>query len=129
MISAIVAGLRPLIEPLLKLRFEPPTLPEGSQTLRLKPSPRYLAYVYAGALLGDATPCLVAPALLLVGGLAAGPVALPLLIIASLVLAVSLVMLGVSLVALRLDWELRDYRSAAAASACARAPSSSASSP
>lgn len=111
MISAIVAGLRPLIEPLLKLRFEPPTLPEGSQTLRrLKPSPRYLAYVYAGALLSYATPCLVAPALLLVGALAAGPVVLPLLIIASLGLAaVSLVMLGVSLVALRLDWELRDY--------------------
>lgn len=110
MISAIVAGLRPLIEPLLKLRFEPPTLPEGSQTLRrLKPSPRYLAYVYTGALLGYAAPCLVAPALLLVGALALGPVVLPLLVIALLVLSVSLAMLGVSLVALRLDWELRDY--------------------
>lgn len=110
MISAIVSGLRPLIEPLLKLRFEPPTLPEGSQTLRrLKPSPRYLAYVYTGALLGYAAPCLVAPAFMLFGALAAGPVVLPLLIIAGLILAVSLGMLGVSLVALRLDWELRDY--------------------
>lgn len=110
MISAIVAGLRPLIEPLLKLRFEPPTLPEGSQTLRrLKPSGRYLAYVYTGALLGYAAPCLLVPAILLVGALAGGPVVVPLVAVALLILAASLAMLGVSLVALRLDWELRDY--------------------
>lgn len=110
MISAIVASLRPLIEPLLKLRFEPPTLPEGSQTLRrLKPSDRYLAYAYAGALLSYATPFLIAPVLLIAGLAAGGRTAVSLLVTGLFILAVSLAMLGVTLVALRLDWELRDY--------------------
>lgn len=110
MLSAIVGSLRPLIEPLLKLRFEPPTLPEGSETLRrLKPSQRYLTYAYAGALLSYATPFLMAPALLIAGFAAGGRPAVPLLIIGFLILVVSLVMLGMTLVALRLDWELRDY--------------------
>jgi membrane protein YdbS with pleckstrin-like domain len=109
-ISAIVAGLRPLIEPLLKLRFEPPALPEGSQTLRrLKPSERYLTYAYAAALLGHAMPALVAPVLLLVAGLAGGPVVIPLIVMAILILSVGLMSLGIALVAVRLDWELRDY--------------------
>jgi membrane protein YdbS with pleckstrin-like domain len=110
MISAIVGSLRPLIEPLLKLRFEPPTLPEGSETLRrLKPSQRYLTYAYAGALLSYATPFLMVPMLLTAGFAAGGRPAVPLLIIGFLILVVSLVMLGMTLVALRLDWELRDY--------------------
>jgi membrane protein YdbS with pleckstrin-like domain len=110
MITAIVDSLRSLIEPLLKLRFEPPTLPEGSETLRrLKPSERYLAYAYTGALLSHATPFLMVPVLLIAGFAAGGPAAVPLLIIGFLILAVSLVTLGVTLVALRLDWELRDY--------------------
>jgi uncharacterized membrane protein YdbT with pleckstrin-like domain len=110
MLSAIVGSLRPLIEPLLKLRFEPPTLPEGSQTLRrLKPSERYLTYVYAGTLLGYVTPFFIVPILLITGLAAGGRIAVPLLIIGLLILAVNLVMLGVTLVALRLDWELRDY--------------------
>jgi membrane protein YdbS with pleckstrin-like domain len=110
MISAIVAGLRPLIEPLLKLRFEPPALPEGSQTLRrLKPSGRYLTYAYAGALLSYATPCLIVPVLLIAGFAADRRTAVPLLVTGLFILAVSMAMLGVTLVALRLDWELRDY--------------------
>lgn len=110
MISAIVDSLRPLIEPLLKLRFEPPTLPEGSQTLRqLKPSQRYLAYAYAGALLSHAMPFLVVPVLLIAGFAAGGRTAAPLLLIGFLILAMSLTTLAVALVALRLDWELRDY--------------------
>jgi membrane protein YdbS with pleckstrin-like domain len=110
MISAIVDSLRPLIEPLLKLRFEPPSLPEGSETLRrLKPSQRYLAYAYAGALLSYATPVVMVPVLLITGLAAGGPIAVPLLLMGFLILAVILVMLGVTLVALRLDWELRDY--------------------
>lgn len=110
MISAIVAGLRPLIEPLLKLRFEPPALPEGSQTLRrLKPSPRYLSYAYTGSLLLYAGLGMVVPALLLMGTFASGFVSVHLIVAAFVLMGVTLSMLGVSLVALRLDWELRDY--------------------
>jgi membrane protein YdbS with pleckstrin-like domain len=109
-IAPLVSALRPLIEPLLKLRFEPPTLPEGSQTLRrLKPSQRYLAYAYTGAVLGHALPLLFVP-MLLISGLAVGTRGgWPLVLVGALLLITSLVSLGVSLVVRRLDWELRDY--------------------
>lgn len=110
MISSFVSALRPLIEPLLKLRFEPPTLPEGSQTLRkLKPSQRYLAYAYTGTALSHAIPFLLAPVLLIAGLAVGGRAGWPLLLVGALLLITTLVTLGVSLVVLRLDWELRDY--------------------
>ena len=111
MISSIVSALRPLIEPLLKLRFQPPTLPEGSQTLRrLKPSQRYLAYAYAES---RAPPCRVlflAPVFVLVGfGVGAPRRPVDAARRLGSLLMTSLVSLGVSLVVRRLDWELRDY--------------------
>ncbi len=110
MISAFVSALRPLIEPLLKLRFEPPALPEGSQTLRrLKPSERYLAYAYTGAVLSHVVPLLVSPVLMLVGLAVGRSGGIPLVLVGGLILSVTLASLAVSLVVLRLDWELRDY--------------------
>lgn len=110
MISAFVSALRPLIEPLLKLRFEPPVLPEGSQTLRrLKPSERYLAYAYTGAVLSHAMPLLVSLVLMLSGLAIGGSRGLPPMLIGGFALVVTLVALAVALVVLRLDWELRDY--------------------
>jgi uncharacterized membrane protein YdbT with pleckstrin-like domain len=109
-ISSLVAALRPLIEPLLKLRFEPPTLPEGSQTLRrLKPSGSYLAYAYTGAVLAHVLPLLGAPVLILLGLVVGGPGGLPLLLAGGLLFVGGLGMLSVALVTVRLDWELRDY--------------------
>jgi membrane protein YdbS with pleckstrin-like domain len=109
-ISSLVSALRPLVQPLLKLRFEPPTLPEGSQTLRrLKPSQRYLAYAYTGAVLSHALPVLFAPVLLISGLAVGGHAGWPLVLVGVLLLITTLVTLGVSLVVLRLDWELRDY--------------------
>ncbi|QRN97032.1 PH domain-containing protein [Archangium violaceum] len=110
MISTLVSGLRPLIEPLLKLRFEPPTLPEGSQTLRkLKPSERYLAYAYTRAMLSHVGPLLAVPALMVLELVVGGYATVSPLLAAILILALTLSSLAVSLVVIRLDWELRDY--------------------
>ena len=107
MISALALALRPVFEPLLKLRMQPPHLPEGSTVVRsLKPSEAYLGYRYlflalswlpqlAG--LGVATAVLIA---------ALGPWGAAIAVIG---VATALVALGLSLVAVRLDWELRDY--------------------
>jgi uncharacterized membrane protein YdbT with pleckstrin-like domain len=111
MITALVSALRPLIEPLLKLRFEQPTLPEGSQTLlRLKPSELYLAYAYTRTVLSTVPPLLAGPVLMLGGLMAGGPaVAVHFVRPVCLFSALLLTALAVSLVVLRLDWELRDY--------------------
>ncbi|MFL5350941.1 MAG: PH domain-containing protein [Hyalangium sp.] len=110
MISAFVSALRPLIEPLLKLRFEPPALPEGSQTLRkLKPSERYLSYAYTGSVLTHVPPLLMIPGFLISGLLAVRAVSWVLFLVAGLILLGTLVSLAVSLVVRRLGWELRDY--------------------
>ncbi len=109
MISRFVSMLRPVIQPLLKLRFQPPTLPEGNETLRqLKPSESYLAYAYTGAVLSHVMPLLAGPLLLFLG-LVVDRRAWVLLILGPIVLAVTLLTLGVALVTLRLGWELRDY--------------------
>ncbi|MBN1209958.1 MAG: PH domain-containing protein [Myxococcaceae bacterium] len=109
MISAFVTALRPLITPLLKLRFEPPALPEGSHTLRrLKPSERYLSYAYLGAFVGHAAVFLPALGVLLVAAAVSRQLVVS-IIVAGLILAASLVSLAVTLVTLRVDWELRDY--------------------
>lgn len=110
MISVIVSALRPLIEPLLKLRFEPPSLPEGSQTLRrLKPSERYLAYAYMRSVLIHVPPLFIIPVLLVTALVAKHTVEWILFFVVGCMLLAMLISLAISLVVLRLDWELRDY--------------------
>jgi membrane protein YdbS with pleckstrin-like domain len=106
-IAALVRALRPLFVPLLKLRLEPPHLPEGATEVRhLKPTDGYLSYKYVGVLLAALVKAwalgvlaVVAVAKLkLLGLLVAVPLALLLLFL-----------VGLTAVATRLDWELRDY--------------------
>jgi membrane protein YdbS with pleckstrin-like domain len=107
MIAAIVRALRPVFEPLLKLRLEPPHLPEGATEVRhLKPSAGYLTYRYVGVLLMALGKAWVLGVL--------GVVAIAKLGLLGLAVAVPLALLllflvGLTAVATRLDWELRDY--------------------
>ncbi|MBL8951206.1 MAG: hypothetical protein JNK82_10545, partial [Myxococcaceae bacterium] len=51
MISTFVRAVRPLFLPLLKLKLEPPHLPEGVTLVRhLRPAEAWLGLKYAGAL-------------------------------------------------------------------------------
>ncbi len=107
MISGLTKVLLPVIGPLLRLRTDPPHLPEGSSAVRtLKPSARYLSYRYLGVL------ALAVPALAgALGGAAAllvelGRWGVPLVL---LVAGVPLFITAVALVATRMDWELRHY--------------------
>jgi membrane protein YdbS with pleckstrin-like domain len=106
-IAATVRALRPLFEPLLKLRMESPHLPEGATEVRhLKPALSYLRYRYVGVLLAALVKTwvlgvfavLAIAKLGLLGLLVAVPLALLLLFL-----------VGLTAVATRLDWELRDY--------------------
>ncbi len=107
MIALIVKMLRPLFLPVLKLKLEPPHLPEGSTLVReLKPEPSWLTLKYLSVLLG--TTASLAGALAASGVLIfnVGPngyffaAAICLLVLGSA---------GFSLVAIRLDYELRHY--------------------
>jgi membrane protein YdbS with pleckstrin-like domain len=105
--ETLVGWLRPLFLPLLKLSLDPPHLPEGSSLVRaLKPTEQWLAYRYLAALLG-----------LLYPTVAAGAAAVALVVAqprygwigAFLLVAVEVGMIGFSLVAIRVDYELRHY--------------------
>ncbi|XXF76031.1 PH domain-containing protein [Myxococcaceae bacterium GXIMD 01537] len=107
MIAALVAALRPLYLPLLKLRLEPPTLPEGTTAVRtLKPSGAYLTYRYLGVLALSAYSLLVAAA---VGGALIVKLGWTGVAIAAPVGLLVLGGVGLQLVVVRVDWELRDY--------------------
>lgn len=107
MIELLVRLLRPFVEPLLKLDFHPPHLPEGSALVRtLKPCEAWLTFRYLEALfqtlgqtVGLGVFMLVAVAKLgAMGWVLAG--------------ALGLVQLGViafALVTARVDYELRHY--------------------
>lgn len=107
MIAAFVAALRPLFEPLLKLRMAPPHLPEGASAIRhLKPVPAYLTYRYLGALLGVSGKVLALIFAAAAAVFALGPWGV------AVAGAIALYLVGfvsVMLVAIRLDWELRDF--------------------
>jgi membrane protein YdbS with pleckstrin-like domain len=106
-IGRIVQAIRPVFEPVLKLRLQPPHLPEGATEVRhLKPAPAYLAYRYLHALLGGLVQAwaLGVPAVVAVWKLGA----VGLLVAVPLGLLVTF-LVGLALVATRLDWELRDY--------------------
>lgn len=104
----LVALLLPVFVPLLKLRTEPPHLPEGSTLVRqLKPSEQWLAYRYLATLAG-----------LLYQFVVAGGAALAALtqipgvggwLLAALLLLVEFVVVGFALVTVRVDFDLRHY--------------------
>ena len=107
MIALLVRMLRPLFLPLLKLKLEPPHLPEGSTLVReLKPEPAWLTLKYLGAGVG---------ALGGIGGAIGGSAGLIVALgdrgylLAALLWLFVLGSLGFSLVALRIDYELRHY--------------------
>jgi membrane protein YdbS with pleckstrin-like domain len=106
-IELIVGLLKPLFVPLLKLKLEPPHLPEGTELVRhLKPSESWLTYRYLQALfglLGQVVGAGVLVVVLVTQGHewgAAGAVAVAL---------VEAVIVGFALVTVRVDYELRHY--------------------
>ena len=107
MISLIVKMLRPLFVPILKLELGPPHLPEGSTLVReLKPEPAWLTLKYVGICLAALPP--------LAGAVAASAALVVALgdrgtLLAVLICLFILGSLSFSLVASRLDYELRHY--------------------
>ena len=107
MIALFVKLLRPVFLPILKLRLEPPHLPEGNTLVReLKPEPAWLTLKYVGVLLGALGS--------LAGAIAASAALVITLgdrgyVLAALLGLFVLGSVGFSLVALRLDYELRHY--------------------
>lgn len=107
MIALLVKLLRPLFLPLLKLRLEPPHLPEGSTLVReLKPDPAWLTMRYLGAALGSLPPVFAVLVVTLGLGTKYPERAL---IVGPLLLLAVLLFFGFGLVANRLDYELRHY--------------------
>ena len=107
MIALLVKILRPVFLPILKLRLEPPHLPEGNTLVReLKPEPAWLTLKYLGVFAG---------AIGSLGGAIGGSAALIVALgdrgylLAALLCLFVLGSLGFSLVAMRLDYELRHY--------------------
>jgi membrane protein YdbS with pleckstrin-like domain len=103
----LISLLRPVFLPLLKLDFSPPHLPEGSSLVRsLKPSEKWLGYRYLQTLFGFLNQFIGVGvmAVLLVVNLGAVGIALT-----ALLLLFQGFVIGFSLVALRVDYELRHY--------------------
>jgi len=106
-IAAVVAWLRPIVGPLLKLNLAPPHLPEGSGEVQvLRPAAQFLTYRYLQVLLTagiESVPVAIACGMALWKFRALGlAIALPLVLLL-------LATVGIALVAMRLDWELRHY--------------------
>ncbi|MEW5740851.1 MAG: PH domain-containing protein [Myxococcota bacterium] len=99
--------LRPIFLPLLKLKLEPPHLPEGSSLVRhLRPSPSWLAYRYLQTLFGLLNQFIGVGvmAVILIMRLEGTGVAL-----AVLLGVVELFVIGLALVTTRVDYDLRHY--------------------
>jgi membrane protein YdbS with pleckstrin-like domain len=106
-IAAVVRALRPLFTPLLKLRLGTPHLPEGATEVRhLKPAESYLSYRYVGVLLAAAVKAWVLGLFAVIAVVKLGALGLAVAIPLALLL---LFLVGITAVATRLDWELRDY--------------------
>ena len=107
MIDAVVRVLWPLFVPLLKLNHTEPALPEGTALVRhLRPSEKWLTYQYLAAMFAMFMQFAgaVAAAIALIAQAKPWSVAL-----AFGVLAIEFVVLGVTLVSIRVDYELRHY--------------------
>jgi membrane protein YdbS with pleckstrin-like domain len=107
MMSALVALLKPVLMPLLKIKTTPPHLPEGVELVRhLKPADAWLGLRYAGVLLRT-VPQLLALSFFLTLSTAAAP--RPTTIIVVVVLVGVIIGLAIALVTQRIDFELRHY--------------------
>jgi membrane protein YdbS with pleckstrin-like domain len=107
LIEATVRLLRPLVEPLLRLSFAPPHLPEGSSLVRtLKPSATWLSFRYLQVLFGVLGQMIGAGVGAVALVLNLGPWGVP---PALLLMAAEVVGIAFALVAVRLDYELRHY--------------------
>lgn len=107
MIDLVVRVLKPVFVPLLKLKTDPPHLPEGSALVRaLKPSEAWFTWRALTALFGLLGQVIGAGvgAIALVASLGALGWAL-----AVLLLLVEAVIVGFTLVATRVDYELRHF--------------------
>ncbi len=105
--SFIVNALWPLVVPLLKLNHAEPLLPEGTALVRhLRPSGKWLTYQYLTAMFGMFTQFVgaVAGAIVLIAQGKAWSVGL-----AMVLLGIEFAVLGFTLVAIRVDYELRHY--------------------
>ena len=107
MIELLVRLLRPLIIPLLKLKTEVPHLPEGTSLVRhLRPTEQWLTYQYLAVLFGmfmQFAGVVAASVVLLTQG------HLWQVLTALGLLSIELAVLCVSLVSVRVDYELRHY--------------------
>ncbi len=105
--ETLVALLKPLFVPLLKLKLEAPHLPEGSSLVReLRPSEQWLGYRYLASLAG-----LLYQFVMVGAGCVAIVISLQGVGVALAVLAalVEFFVIGFSLVTIRIDYELRHY--------------------
>lgn len=107
MIEAIVRLLRPLFLPLLKLKLDPPHLPEGTSLVRqLRPSDAWLTYRYLQTLFGYLNQFI---------GLGVVAVALVVklegwgVLLALVFALIEAFIIGLALVTTRVDFELRHY--------------------
>jgi membrane protein YdbS with pleckstrin-like domain len=107
MMSALVALLKPVLMPLLRLNTAPPHLPEGVTLVRhLKPADAWLGLRYAGVLMGTV------PQLVIVSiGITAASAAdqRPAVILIAVVFGLLVIGTAVTLVTTRIDFELRHY--------------------
>jgi membrane protein YdbS with pleckstrin-like domain len=105
--ETLLALLRPIFLPLLKLDLTPPHLPEGSSLVRtLGPSENWLSYRYLAALLGLLSQFV---------GTGLGAIALSTqfgkwgLLFAAVLVLVQVLSVGFALVVVRVDYDLRHY--------------------
>jgi membrane protein YdbS with pleckstrin-like domain len=107
--SALVALLKPLLMPLLKLNTTPPHLPEGVALVRhLKPADAWLGLRYAYVLFRT-LPTLLGLSFVLVVSTAAPKMPPPAKIVIGVVMGLTVVGLLLALVTARIDFELRHY--------------------
>jgi membrane protein YdbS with pleckstrin-like domain len=106
-VETLLKLLRPLFLPLLKLKLDPPHLPEGSNLVRhLRPSSSWLAYRYLQTLFGLLNQFIGVGvlAVVLVAKLGTSGVLLALLLA-----VVEVFVVGFALVVARVDYDLRHY--------------------
>lgn len=109
--ETLLGLLRPLFLPLLKLRLEPPHLPEGSSLVRhLRPSRSWLVYRYLQVLFGLLNQFIGVGVLvvLLLSKNEMGPPAVT-TALAVVLVVVEVFVIGMALVVARVDYDLRHY--------------------
>jgi membrane protein YdbS with pleckstrin-like domain len=105
--EALLEVLRPIFLPLLKLKLEPPHLPEGSSLVRhLRPAPSWLAYRYLQTLFGLLNQFIGVGVLGVILVMRLGSAGV---VLAVVLAVVELFVIGLALVTTRVDYDLRHY--------------------